>query len=198
MKESGYENNKYKEATKKIQIINKINILTKAIKNMTKQTNLLALSIATEVAKNGSKFTVIEDEIRTLAIQSEKNTKQIEDVLRQVFISMGEFQDASEEPLQLINEQISEMLKQIGEIAYQYQEETKAVENAIQTILQNNEFIQTQTINIVNATNEIAMKEVENEIGVGGITTRPTQILEKIDDVSNMSGNTNIEADNIR
>ena len=88
------------EAIKKLgQKSREIGMITKVISDIADQTNLLALNAAIEAARageHGKGFAIVAEEVRKLAVQSQKSSKQISDLIKEIQDEMTRSSDSIE------------------------------------------------------------------------------------------------------
>jgi len=122
------------ENTKNIlTILNKIN-------NITKQTNLLALNASIEAARAGDAgkgFSVVANEIRKLAEQSQSASFEIENIISQVTTSIGASLEISKNAKELFKEelnQVSSTIKSFDDIRASISNISEAMEYTMKSI----------------------------------------------------------------
>lgn len=97
------------EAIEQSKEVNKIDLLSKTILEITAQTNLLALNASIEAARAGEAgkgFSVVADEIRKLAESSRETASGIADLNAKVIASVDNLVRTSREILGFINEKV--------------------------------------------------------------------------------------------
>ena len=75
-----------------VKAVDQINLLSEAIMKITHQTNMLALNASIEAVRAGEAgkgFTVVADEVKKLAEQSNQTALQIQDVVETIAVSVG-------------------------------------------------------------------------------------------------------------
>ena len=116
-------NAEMKKALEKSREVNKINILTGSILDITEKTNLLSLNAAIEAARageSGKGFAVVASEIRKLAEDSKDAASKIQSVTIEVIKSVEELASGSEKVLDFIGTQVISDYKTMVNIGEQY------------------------------------------------------------------------------
>ncbi|MDS1002969.1 methyl-accepting chemotaxis protein [Clostridium sporogenes] len=136
-----YKNNEKElsEAIERSKSVEKINILSDAILKITEQTNLLALNAAIEAARAGEAgkgFSVVAEEIRKLAEQSNNTASEIQEITKIVVNAVENLANNSNKILKFIDGKVVkdyENLVTIGEMYSSDAEYYKEVSEDIST-----------------------------------------------------------------
>ncbi len=114
---------KLKNAIDQAKTVNQISDMTNTILEIAEQTNLLALNAAIEAARageSGKGFAVVADEIRTLAEESSNTVTMIQDIVKQVLMSVDALSTSADETLENMGKEIDSVLASIVNIADEY------------------------------------------------------------------------------
>lgn len=167
-----------KEIEKLIGLSNSIGTIVVAINSIAEQTNLLALNAAIEAARAGEAgrgFSVVADEIRKLAEQTNKETSKIKDIITNIqqevtVVKEGAFEISKNvsdgivfsqiayNNMEKIIETINGNEKDIYKISVSIDEQEKATKEitaAVQSIAQNSSEIETLSINTVDISDNV-------------------------------------------
>ncbi|WP_058485846.1 methyl-accepting chemotaxis protein [Defluviitalea phaphyphila] len=112
--------------------------ITKIINSISEQTNLLSLNATIEsakVGKLGKGFAVVADEIRKLSMQSEEQTKIINNVINNIFVQIEDIVKYMENGKNTVKEQ-DETVKKTNRALSEIKIKIKDMENHITIILE--------------------------------------------------------------
>jgi methyl-accepting chemotaxis protein len=174
------------EIEKLKELSNNIGDITVAINAIAEQTNLLALNAAIEAARAGEAgrgFSVVAEEIRKLAEQTNKETDKIENLIKTIQNEVEIVKNGSDEVkervirgIKLTNRSLENMTKikenndknakQINEISIAVDEQShasKEVTTAISSIADSSTEIESLTIEVTDTSNEIREKILMNQ-----------------------------------
>lgn len=114
---------KLKNAIDQAKTVNQISDMTNTILDIAEQTNLLALNAAIEAARageSGKGFAVVAEEIRTLAEESSNTVTMIQNIVRQVLVSVDALSNSADETLENMGIEIDSLLASVVNITDEY------------------------------------------------------------------------------
>ncbi|WDV47754.1 methyl-accepting chemotaxis protein [Clostridiaceae bacterium M8S5] len=176
----------------------KIGKASNMIASIAEQTNLLALNAAIEAARAGEAgrgFAVVAEEIRTLAEQSTKSTKEIDDIVRELIDSSSLAVKTISEVKAIINEQV----QSVNDTEQKYQEIFAAIQIAVKAIeslnvsskdmeIKKSEILETiQNLSAIAQENAAASQQAS--ASVEEQTGSMVQIVDASDGLSNLAEN---------
>lgn len=119
--------------------VEKINMLTNTILEITSQTNLLALNASIEAARAGEMgkgFSVVAEEIGHLAENSRDTANQIQKVSTSVIGSVKELAENANQILNFVNQQVMKDYTTMVENGVQYDADAKSVDDLMKEFRQ--------------------------------------------------------------
>ncbi|EJP6471033.1 methyl-accepting chemotaxis protein [Clostridium sp. L74] len=183
-----YKNNEKElsEAIERSKSVEKINILSDAILKITEQTNLLALNAAIEAARAGEAgkgFSVVAEEIRKLAEQSNNTASEIQEITKIVVNAVENLANNSNKILKFIDGKVVkdyENLVTIGEMYSSDAEYYKEVSEDISTTARE---LLVSMKNIIESINSVTIAANEVADGTSNIAKSTNNILEQSNNV---------------
>lgn len=140
------------------EVSEKIGEIVGLINNIAGQTNMLALNAAIEAARAGEAgrgFSVVADEIRTLAEESEKATAKITELIKAIRTGVGTAISKMSDSIQSVNLSV-EAIKSNGEIFEEINDEARKLEEIVANVSENVQTMIKSSQNFVMVMQEIA------------------------------------------
>ncbi|MFD1739709.1 methyl-accepting chemotaxis protein [Bacillus salitolerans] len=164
-----------KESIEQSKAVNQIHVLTDSILQIAEQTNLLSLNAAIEAARAGEAgkgFAVVADEIRKLSDGSKNAIAQIQDVVKQVILSVEGLKDNSEKVLDFIDKNVISDYQLMVETGEQYSKDAGYFSTAMDHFNKDAISLNNNIQNIVKSISEISIAINEAASGTSDIADK--------------------------
>ncbi len=162
--------------------VEKINVLTESILQITDQTNLLALNAAIEAARAGDAgkgFAVVADEIRKLAEDSKNTANEIQQITKLVVSSVQGLTQSSVKALDFIDTTVISDYKTMVDTGEQYYKDAEAIQELVSDFSSTAEILLTSIQSMIKAINEVTISNNEEAQGTQDIAEKASEVMQK-------------------
>ncbi|SES73272.1 methyl-accepting chemotaxis protein [[Clostridium] polysaccharolyticum] len=161
------------------KVIHQITNISNAIKDIATQTNLLALNASIEAARAGDAgkgFSVVADEIRQLAEQSNNEINKVDTLASKVLSSVDVLSFESTKVIHFLGETVLEDYDKLEKLAQHYKEDATYYENESNTLNASSEELNAAIQNISNVIQTITDTQEQLDEGTETINSNLQKI----------------------
>ena len=153
-----------REAIEKSKAVERIQILSDAILEISSRTNLLSLNAtieAVQAGESGRGFAVVAEEIRKLAENSKQTATEIQKVTNQVLDSVHNLSVCSEQVLNFLDHKVAKDYDIFVETGKQYNNDAQMIDDMVTEFSATSEQLYSSVQDIMQAINDVANAAVE-------------------------------------
>lgn len=196
---------KIMDALEKGKVVNKIDVIAKAISSIASQINLLALNASIEAARagvNGKGFAVVADEVRSLAEETQSAVKEIQSLIFNSIEAFNNLSENSEDLINYLNSDVKSNLDLLISVASSYGEDMNLlaskyieVSESNKAILNYMEEVSNSIHNISLSTNEVSNSSYDVNEGMENMVDSIKEIISSISTQKSLADKLSIAID---
>lgn len=167
--------------------VEKINVLSNAILQISEQTSLLSLNAAIEAARAGESgrgFAVVADEIRKLADHSNATVVEIQSVTEIITKSVEELTSSISQVMDFLEKDVTKDYEMMVDAVGQYKEDGSSLYNIISDLSATSEELAATVNTIASSMKEISITVEESTIATTSIAEKNMNMVEAINEIN--------------
>ena len=187
-------------AMEKSKVVDQINIFSETILEISSKTNLLALNAAIEAARAGEAgkgFSVVAEEIRKLAEQSNETVSKIKDVTYDVVEAVDELTKASADILEFINSKVIKDYEDLVSIGEGYNKDADYVSKAMKDFDSMSKLIEESADILIKVITDITHTSYEGAENTSIIAEKVSGVREKSQSIVESASHAGVNSDKL-
>lgn len=171
------------EAMEQVKAVKKINELTQAILKISSQTNMLALNASIEAARAGEAgkgFAVVADEIGQLADQTSKTAGDINGIIDEVHLAVGNMTSCLQESTDFLEQNVLTDYQKFTDVAERYTEDAATFEDGMTEISGQIDTLQDAIADIAEAVEGVSRTVGETAQGITEIAQKTQEMFQVV------------------
>ncbi len=191
---------KLRKAIEQSKAVERIQVLSDAILNISSETNLLALNAAIEASRAGSAgsgFAVVAGEIKKLAESSKQTVDEIKKVTKLIMESVQILSESAEQVLGFLEDKVVKDYDMLAVTAEQYNRDAQLLNEMVTNLSATIEELYASIHSMTKAINDVAAASEEGASETSDLTNEAAVIVKRTSEVLKKTNDVNKSADKL-